>query len=205
VEVAHLSRLVTPAEAKAVKAGLATGRFRVSSAPTPSPARASSSPTSADGHRRGAALRRRQKTALRTAAEGVHVLTLTATPSPRTLQAALVGLQELSVITTPPARRRPIRTFNTPFDPVAIRGALLREQRRGGQSFVVVPRIEDMEPMAARLAELAPELTVFAAHGKMPAAEVDDVMVRFAAGEGDVLLATNIIESGLDVPAPTPW
>jgi transcription-repair coupling factor (superfamily II helicase) len=130
----------------------------------------------------------------------VHVLTLTATPIPRTLQAALVGLQELSVITTPPSRRRPIRTFNTPFDPVAVRGALLREQRRGGQSFVVVPRIEDMEPMAARLRELAPELTIFAAHGKMPAADVDDVMVRFANGDGDVLLATNIIESGLDVP-----
>jgi transcription-repair coupling factor (superfamily II helicase) len=129
-----------------------------------------------------------------------HVLTLSATPIPRTLQSALVGLQQMSVIATPPARRQPVRTSVAPFDNSVVRTALMREQGRGGQSFVVVSRIEDMEPMAARLARLVPELQILTAHGKLAAAEIDDVMVRFAAGEGDVLLATNIIEAGLDVP-----
>jgi transcription-repair coupling factor (superfamily II helicase) len=116
----------------------------------------------------------------------------------------MVGIQDVSVIASPPARRRPIRTFLAPFDPASLRTALLREKRRGGQSFFVVPRIEDIAPLAERLAQLAPELTVRIAHGGLPADEVDAVMVGFADGEGDVLLATNIIESGLDVPGPTP-
>ncbi|MDQ4137112.1 MAG: DEAD/DEAH box helicase, partial [Pseudomonadota bacterium] len=140
------------------------------------------------------------KRALRDLARDVHVLTLTATPIPRTLQAAMLGLQDLSVIATPPAQRRPIRTVVAPFDEATVRQALVRERRRGGQSFVVCPRVEDIEPMAKRLAALVPELEVLVAHGKMPAGEIDDVMVRFADGVGDVLLATNIIESGLDVP-----
>ena len=129
-----------------------------------------------------------------------HVLTLTATPIPRTLQSALVGLQQLSVIATPPARRQPIRTSVAPFDAGTLRAALLRERARRGQSFVVVPRIEDMEPMAAELRELLPGFEILQAHGKLPAAEIDEAMIRFARGEGDVLLATNIIEAGLDVP-----
>jgi transcription-repair coupling factor (superfamily II helicase) len=128
------------------------------------------------------------------------VLTLSATPIPRTLQSALVGLQQLSVIATPPARRQPIRTAVATFDPQTVRTALLRERSRGGQSFVVVPRVEDIAPMAEQLAKLVPELKLLQAHGKMPAAEIDEAMVSFAAGDGDVLLATNIIESGLDVP-----
>jgi transcription-repair coupling factor (superfamily II helicase) len=130
----------------------------------------------------------------------VNVLTLTATPIPRTLQAAMVGLQDLSIIATPPARRQPIRTFLVPFDPVTVREALMRERRRGGQSFVVCPRVDDMETLRTRLAEIAPELEVLIAHGQMPPAAMDEVMVRFSEGEGDVLLATTIIESGLDVP-----
>ncbi|MGU3391718.1 TRCF domain-containing protein [Sphingomonas sp. M1A8_2b] len=129
-----------------------------------------------------------------------HVLTLSATPIPRTLQSAMVGLQGLSIIATPPARRQPIRTAVSSFDDSVVRAALRRERARGGQSFVVVPRIEDMAPLAARLAKLVPELGLVQAHGKMPAAEIDDAMVAFAAGDGDVLLATNIIEAGLDVP-----
>jgi len=139
------------------------------------------------------------KNRLRTMGEG-HVLTLSATPIPRTLQTALVGLQQLSVIATPPARRQPIRTAVTSFDPQVLRTALLREKSRGGQSFVVVPRIEDMGPLSERLNKLVPELRIFEAHGKMPAQDIDGVMVGFGAGEGDVLLATNIIEAGLDVP-----
>ena len=144
----------------------------------------------------GAAL----KDQLRGLAVDGHLLTLTATPIPRTLQAAMVGIQDVSVIASPPARRRPIRTFLAPFDAASLRTALMREKRRGGQSFVVVPRIEDIAPLAERLAKLTPELSVRIAHGGLSADEADAVMVGFADGEGDVLLATNIIESGLDVP-----
>src|SRR5690606_20931728 len=129
-----------------------------------------------------------------------HVLTLSATPIPRTLQSALIGLQQLSVIATPPARRQPIRTALSTFDPQTLRTAFLRERSRGGQSFLVVPRVEDIAPMAEKLGTIVPELRLLPAHGKMAAAEIDDAMVAFAAGNGDVLLATNIIESGLDVP-----
>jgi transcription-repair coupling factor (superfamily II helicase) len=129
-----------------------------------------------------------------------HVLTLSATPIPRTLQSAMIGLQGLSVIATPPARRQPIRTTVARFDDATVRAALRRERARGGQSFVVVPRIDDMASLAAKLAKLVPELGLVQAHGKMPAGEIDEAMVAFAAGDGDVLLATNIIEAGLDVP-----
>jgi transcription-repair coupling factor (superfamily II helicase) len=104
------------------------------------------------------------------------------------------------VLATPPARRQPIRTEVGSFDPQRLRTALLRERARGGQSFVVVPRIEDMGPLGEELKGLVPELSIAEAHGKLPAATIDEAMVGFAAGEGDVLLATNIIEAGLDVP-----
>jgi transcription-repair coupling factor (superfamily II helicase) len=129
-----------------------------------------------------------------------HLLTMTATPIPRTLQSALVGLQDLSVIATPPARRRPIRTMLSERDPQALRQALLRERRRGGQSFVVVPRVEDIEATADELRRLLPGFALRVAHGQLPAKEIDEVMVGFAEGDGDILLATSIIESGLDVP-----
>jgi len=129
-----------------------------------------------------------------------HVLSLTATPIPRTLQSALVGLQPVSILASPPARRQPIRTDVGPFDLAKLRTALLRERGRGGQSFVVVPRIEDMADLGQSLREQVPELSIVEAHGKMLAADIDEAMVAFAAGEGDVLLATNIIEAGLDVP-----
>jgi transcription-repair coupling factor (superfamily II helicase) len=201
VEVAHLSRLVSPAEAKAVKAGLADGSVRVV---VGTHALAGERVAFADlgllivdeEQRFGAT----HKQKLRSLGRGVHVLTLTATPIPRTLQTALVGLQDLSTILTAPSRRRPIRTFSVPYDGATVRAALLREKRRGGQSFVVVPRIEDIEPAAAELKKLAPELELLVAHGKLPAREVDETMVDFAEGRGDVLLATSIIESGLDVP-----
>ncbi|MDB5683414.1 MAG: box helicase, partial [Sphingomonas bacterium] len=120
------------------------------------------------------------KLKLRALGDGAHVLTLTATPIPRTLQTALVGLHQISIIATPPARRQPIRTSVSIFDPAAARAALMREKARHGQSFVVVPRIEDMGVLAEQLAALVPELTIRQAHGKMPAAEIDEAMVRFA-------------------------
>jgi transcription-repair coupling factor (superfamily II helicase) len=106
----------------------------------------------------------------------------------------------MSLITTPPARRQPIRTSIDRYDDARIRTALSREKARGGQSFVVVPRIEDMAPLAEKLRRIVPNLQVVEAHGKMPAAAIDDAMVGFGDGRGDILLATNIIEAGLDVP-----
>jgi transcription-repair coupling factor (superfamily II helicase) len=129
-----------------------------------------------------------------------HVLTMSATPIPRTLQAALVGLRDVSVLATPPRNRQPTRTFVLPWDGVVIREALLRERRRGGQSFVVCPRIADLQAMTGRLRELVPELAVTVAHGRMSAEALEDAVLGFAGGEGDVLLATNIIEAGLDMP-----
>jgi transcription-repair coupling factor (superfamily II helicase) len=201
IEVAHLSRLVTPGEARAVKKGLTDGSIRIVIGTHALTAKGVTFKDLGlviidEEQRFGTAL----KAKLRNLAAGGHVLTLTATPIPRTLQSALVGLQELSVIATPPARRQPIRTFLTPFDPASVRDALMRERRRRGQSFVVCSRVEDIEPIRERLERLVPELQVMVAHGQMDPAETDDVMVRFADGEGDVLLATNIIESGLDVP-----
>jgi transcription-repair coupling factor (superfamily II helicase) len=201
IEVAHLSRLVSPVEARAVKRGLKDGTIRIVIGTHALAAKGVAFKDLGlvvidEEQRFGAA----HKAKLRDLATGGHVLTLTATPIPRTLQAALVGLQELSIIATPPARRQPIRTFLTEFDPASVREALMRERRRRGQSFVVCSRVEEIEPMREKLAKLVPELKVLVAHGQMPPAETDDVMVRFADGEGDVLLATNIIESGLDVP-----
>ncbi len=130
----------------------------------------------------------------------VHVLTLSATPIPRTLQLALTGVRELSLITTPPVDRMAVRTFIAPFDPLVIRETLLRERYRGGQSFYVVPRISDLGEIKQFLDEQVPELKVATAHGQMAAGELDDIMNAFYDGQYDVLLSTTIVESGLDIP-----
>lgn len=130
----------------------------------------------------------------------VHVLTLTATPIPRTLQLALAGVRELSIIATPPVDRLAVRTFVTPFDPLALREALLRERYRGGQTFYVCPRIEDLTARKEFLAAHIPEVKVAVAHGQMPARQLEDIMSGFYDGKFDVLLSTTIVESGLDIP-----
>ena len=130
----------------------------------------------------------------------IHVLTLTATPIPRTLQLSLTGVRDLSIIGTPPVDRLAIRTYVSEFDAVTIREALLREHYRGGQSFYVVPRISDLPDIEAFLKEQLPELTYMVAHGQMAAGELDDRMNAFYDGKYDVLLATTIVESGLDIP-----
>ncbi|MEO1090688.1 MAG: transcription-repair coupling factor [Pseudomonadota bacterium] len=130
----------------------------------------------------------------------VHVLTMTATPIPRTLQMALGGLKDLSIIATPPVDRLAVRTFVMPADPVVLREALMRETYRGGQSFFVCPRIEDQAKLAEDIRKLVPELKIAIANGRMAARALEDVMVAFDEGAVDVLLATNIIESGLDIP-----
>lgn len=131
----------------------------------------------------------------------VHVLTLSATPIPRTLQLALTGVRELSLITTPPVDRLAVRTFIAPFDPLVIRETLLRERYRGGQSFYVVPRISDLADVKAYLDENVPELKVAVAHGQMAPGELEDIMNAFYDGSYDVLLSTTIVESGLDIPS----
>jgi transcription-repair coupling factor (superfamily II helicase) len=130
----------------------------------------------------------------------VHVLTLTATPIPRTLQLALTGVRELSLITTPPVDRLTVRTFISPFDPLTVREALLRERYRGGQSFFVCPRIDDLAEVRHFLETQVPEVKVAVGHGQMAAGELEDVMTDFYDGKFDVLLSTSIVESGLDIP-----
>jgi transcription-repair coupling factor (superfamily II helicase) len=130
----------------------------------------------------------------------IHVLTLTATPIPRTLQLSLTGVRDLSIIGTPPVDRLAIRTYVSEFDAVTIREGLLREHYRGGQSFYVVPRISDLAEVEEFLKEQLPELTYVVAHGQMAAGELDDRMNAFYDGKFDILLATTIVESGLDIP-----
>ncbi len=130
----------------------------------------------------------------------IHVLTLTATPIPRTLQLSLSGVRDLSIIGTPPVDRLAIRTYVSEFDSVTIREAFLRERYRGGQSFLVVPRISDIPEMEEFLREQVPEVSFVVAHGQMAAGELDDRMNAFYDGKYDVLLATTIVESGLDIP-----
>ena len=128
------------------------------------------------------------------------MLTLSATPIPRTLQLALTGVRELSLITTPPVDRLAVRTFVSPFDPLVVRETLLRERYRGGQSFYVCPRVSDLAEVKEFLDEQVPELKVAVAHGQMAAGELDDIMNAFYDGQYDVLLSTTIVESGLDIP-----
>jgi len=130
----------------------------------------------------------------------VHVLTLTATPIPRTLQLALTGVRELSIIASPPVDRLAVRTSVSPFDPLIVREALLRERYRGGQSFYVCPRIENLAEAKEFLDKRVPEARVAVAHGRMSSTVLEDVMSAFYDGKYDVLLSTTIIESGLDIP-----
>jgi len=130
----------------------------------------------------------------------VHVLTLTATPIPRTLQLALTGVRDLSLITTPPIDRLAVRTFVTPFDPLVIREALLREHYRGGQSFFVAPRISDLANAMDFLKAVVPEVKPALAHGQMSPTVLEEVMTAFYERKVDVLVSTNIVESGLDIP-----
>jgi len=130
----------------------------------------------------------------------VHVLTLTATPIPRTLQLSLSGVRDLSIIGTPPVDRLSIRTYISEFDTVTVREALLREHYRGGQSFFVVPRIKDLPEIEDFLTNQVPEVSFVVAHGQLAATDLDDRMNAFYDGKYDVLLATTIVESGLDIP-----
>jgi len=130
----------------------------------------------------------------------VDVLTLTATPIPRTLYMALTGVRDISNLNTPPEERLPIVTHIGPYSPRLVRQAILRELERGGQVFFVHNRVQTIDAMRMHLEKLVPEARVAIAHGQMPENELSAVMHRFTAGEVDVLLSTSIIESGLDIP-----
>lgn len=141
----------------------------------------------------------KQKEKLKQLQTDVHVLTLTATPIPRTLQLALTGVREMSVIATPPIDRLAVRTFVTPYDPLVIREAILREHYRGGQVFFVCPRLEGIEEMEPTLRTLVPEIKLVSAHGQMPSEQLESVMTDFYDRKYDLLLSTNIVESGIDI------
>ena len=142
-----------------------------------------------------------QKERLKELRGDIHVLTLSATPIPRTLQMALSGVREMSLIATPPVDRLAVRTFVGPWDGVVLREAIQREMFRGGQVFVVCPRIDDMQRVFERVTKLVPDARILSAHGRMVPTELDKVMTSFADGEADILLSTNIVESGIDIPS----
>jgi transcription-repair coupling factor (superfamily II helicase) len=142
----------------------------------------------------------KHKEALKALRAEVHVLTLTATPIPRTLQMALSGIREMSIIATPPVDRLAVRTFVTPWDPVSLREALLREKYRGGQTYYVAPRIKDLPDLQKFLTEQVPEVRFVVGHGQLAPTQLEDVMSAFYDGRYDVLLSTSIVESGLDIP-----
>ncbi|MGC6517996.1 MAG: transcription-repair coupling factor [Candidatus Puniceispirillaceae bacterium] len=142
-----------------------------------------------------------QKERLKEMKGDIHVLTLTATPIPRTLQMALSGVRQMSIIATPPVDRLAVRTFIGPWDNVVLKEALLRERFRGGQSFVVCPRIDDMPRLYERIIKLVPDAKIISAHGRMSATELDKAMTAFGEGQAEILLSTNIVESGIDIPS----
>ena len=142
----------------------------------------------------------KHKEALKALRAEVHMLTLTATPIPRTLQMALSGIREMSIIATPPIDRLTVRTYISPSDPVVLREALLREKYRGGQAYFVAPRIKDLPELEKFLREQVPEVKYVVGHGQMAPTQLEDVMGAFYEGQYDVLLSTTIVESGLDIP-----
>ena len=142
----------------------------------------------------------RHKEKLKTLRNAVDVLTLSATPIPRTLYMSLSGVREMSLINTPPPLRRPIKTHLAALDEEAIRSAIRQELDRGGQIFYVVPRVEGIEAVAERLRVMVPGLRLLVAHGQMQEGELESAMLAFNGGEADLMLCTTIIESGLDIP-----
>jgi transcription-repair coupling factor (superfamily II helicase) len=201
IRVGHLSRFASAEEVRDVKKSLSDGSLRVVIG---THALASKTIRFADlglvvideEQRFGAA----DKAKLAGLAENVHLLTMTATPIPRTLAEAYAGLRSISIISTPPVRRWAVKTTVEPFSEAKVAAALRREHARRGGSFVVCPRIGDIVPMQQRLAATVPELKLVAVHGRMPAAQIDEAMMSFAQGRSDILLTTNIVENGLDIP-----
>lgn len=141
-----------------------------------------------------------QKEKIKALKTEVDVLTLSATPIPRTLYMSLSGVREMSLITTPPPSRRSIKTHMSPYNPETVRSAIRQELDRGGQIFYVVPRVEGIEEIAASIREMVPSARIAIAHGQMVEGELESTMLSFSNGDADILLCTTIIESGLDIP-----
>jgi transcription-repair coupling factor (superfamily II helicase) len=202
LKVGRLSRLVPTAEAAKTRDGLADGTVDIVIGTHAVLAKSIKFKrlglVVVDEEQRFGVTHKEQLKALKT---DVHMLTLTATPIPRTLQMAMSGLRELSVIQTPPVDRLAVRTYVMPWDPVVLREALLREHYRGGQSFFVVPRIADLQEIEDFLREEVPEVKFVTAHGQMAAGEIEERMSAFYEKRYDVLLSTTIVESGLDIPS----
>ena len=202
VEVRQLSRLVTAKEAAATRDGLADGTIDIVIGTHALLAKSVAFKRLGlvvvdEEQRFGVTAKER----LKNLKADVHVLTLTATPIPRTLQMALTGLRELSIIATPPVDRLAVRTYVMPWDEVVLREALLREHYRGGQSFFVTPKIADLPDIEEFLRKTVPEVSFVAAHGQMAPSEVEERMSAFYDRRYDVLLSTTIVESGLDIPS----
>ncbi|MCM8556872.1 transcription-repair coupling factor [Sphingomicrobium sediminis] len=202
IKIGRLSRLVGPAEVKRTKEGLEKGDIDIVIGTHALLGK------SVKFKRLGLVIVDEEqhfgvahKERLKALKSDVHVLTLTATPIPRTLQMAMTGLRDLSVIMTPPVDRLAVRTYVMPRDPVVIREALLREHYRGGQSFYVAPRIADLPDIEEFLREEVPEVKYLVAHGQMSPTEVEERMSAFYDRKYDVLLSTSIVESGLDIPS----
>ena len=202
IEIGRLSRLVPAAEVKATRDGMEKGTVDIVIGTHALLAKSTKFSKLGlvivdEEQHFGVAHKER----LKAMKEDVHVLTLTATPIPRTLQMAMSGLRELSVIQTPPVDRLAVRTYVAPWDPVVMREALLREHYRGGQSFLVAPRIADLPDLEEWLREEVPEVKAVTAHGQMSPTQVEERMSAFYDRKYDVLLSTTIVESGLDIPS----
>jgi len=201
IKIAQLSRLVKPREATLIKEQLKNGEIQIVIGTHALLAK------SVEFQKLGLLIVDEeqhfgvvQKEKLKNLKSDIHVLTLTATPIPRTLQMALTGVREMSLITTPPLDRMAVHTFVLPFDAMVIREAILREQFRGGQTFYVCPRISDLDKVAEKLRQFVPEIKFAVAHGQISPVALENVMSDFCDGAFDVLLSTNIIESGIDIP-----
>ena len=202
IEIGRLSRLVTAAEAKKTREALAEGQIDVVIGTHALLAKGISFKriglVVVDEEQRFGVTHKERLKALKA---DVHMLTLTATPIPRTLQMAMSGLRELSVIQTPPVDRLAVRTYVMPWDPVVVREALLRERYRGGQSFIVTPRVADLPDIEEYLRKQVPEIRYVVAHGQMAPAQVEERMSAFYDRKFEVLVSTTIVESGLDIPS----
>ncbi|MGH6812094.1 MAG: transcription-repair coupling factor, partial [Methylocella sp.] len=202
VKIAQMSRMVGPADLKSAKRGAASGDIDIvvgtHAVLGPGVSFKDLGLAVVDEEQHFGV---KHKERLKELRAEVHVLTLSATPIPRTFQLALTGVRELSIIATPPVDRLAVRTFISPFDDLLVREALLRERYRGGQSFYVCPRIDDIEDASAFLRKNVPEVKFVVAHGQLAASELEARMAAFYDGQYDVLLSTAIVESGLDIPA----
>ena len=201
ITVRHLSRMVTAKDANETRAGLKDGTFEIvvgTHAVLAEQVGFRDLGLVIVDEEQHFGVKHKEK--LKSLRADVHLLTLTATPIPRTLQMALSGIREMSIIATPPVDRLAVRTYVTPWDPVLVREALLREKYRGGQAFYVAPRLKDLPEIEKFLREQVPEVKFVVGHGQMTPTQLEDVMSAFYDGSYDVLVSTTIVESGIDIP-----